>query len=448
MVKPCLRPQPGAIARAAISLAVLLVALGCTETPPQRPLPTAVTAPSREPPPAATSSQPTPLPLSPLTLVWWTPEFLSPSATQPAGPEIKRQLDQFTTAQQGKIRVEPVLKARYGNGGLLDYLLSAQHVAPSVLPDIVALDVAELQGAVDAGLLQTLDGLLDVDLVDGLYPFAIRAGQYDGRPLAVQWMADLEHAGALPDQSWPELPQWDTLLTDGAPYLFALGTTQAGSSQSASVGLSSAALGHYLSAGGSMDAEDRELTLDAAPLRRMLTFYRDADQAGILPPNALELADSDAVWSVFAQGQIPRAQVSARRFYNERGDAGNPAFSRTPGWQEAAPPVASGWALAIVTPDPVRQEAAAQLISWLLEAPHAGAAAAAVNWLPTSPGALAIWPPSPYTEFLDELLATASPLPAGKGYPQIAARIHQAIISVIEDDTRVDAAIEEALQAQ
>ena len=78
-----------------------------------------------------------------LTLIWWTPEFISPKAPALAGPLLAKQLADFEAAHEGKVRVNPVLKARYGKGGLLDFLRTTQPVAPGLLPDIVALDVAD-----------------------------------------------------------------------------------------------------------------------------------------------------------------------------------------------------------------------------------------------------------------------------------------------------------------
>ena len=93
------------------------------------------------------------------------------------------QLDAFSAAQDGKVRVQVERKARYGKGGLLDFLRSAQPVASSVLPDLVALDVVELEKAVEAGVVQPLDRLLDDEVTARLYPFAREAGQFGGSAL-------------------------------------------------------------------------------------------------------------------------------------------------------------------------------------------------------------------------------------------------------------------------
>ena len=70
-------------------------------------------------------------------------------------------------------------------------------------------------------------------------------------------------------------------------------------------------------------------------------------------------------------------------------------------------PIAGGWALAITATDPARQQAAADLIAWLLKPENAGSWSLAGGWLPTSPAALRTWGANPYYEFLDARLASA-----------------------------------------
>ena len=128
--------------------------------------PTAFPAPSTAVPTVAAS--PTD---DTLTLTWWTPEFFSPNAPQPAGPLLAQQVAEFEQAAGGIVRVSPVLKARYGKGGLLDFLATAQGVAPGILPDLVALDVAELESAVAAASADPQDAILGPGLQYGANPW-------------------------------------------------------------------------------------------------------------------------------------------------------------------------------------------------------------------------------------------------------------------------------------
>lgn len=437
---------PGLLASIVV---VLSLVAGCAS-----PTPTPPPAPRTQPPtqaPAPTSA-PTAIPSSSgdeLTLTWWTPEFLSPQASQPAGQVLTKQLDAFSKAQDGKVKVETVRKARYGKGGLLDALRTAQPVAPGTLPDIVALDAAEVSKAVDAGLLQPLNPVLDTSVTEKLYPFASEAGLFNQGLYGVQYLADVDHVAYLTSQVAEAPATWDELIERKTAYLFPLAAPQAGSSQGTSgrpaESLSHAILGQYLSAGATLGA-DRRLVLEPQPLLKLLTFYADASKNGVLPPAALDLPDGEAVWGIFSQGQAPLALVNARN-YVKKGDL-QAEYAAPLGANGAAPSVASGWVLAIVTQDPERQRAAAELIAWLLKPENAGEWAASAGWLPTSSDALKSLGTGPYWSYLDGQMAQARALPTGQDYATTAARIQTAIQSVVRDQTDPKAAADAAINGQ
>ncbi len=381
----------------------------------------------------------------PLTLTWWTPEFLSPKAAQPAGPLLAKQLSEFEAANGGKVRVSAAPKARYGKGGLLDFLLSARPVAPGILPDLVALDVSELEQAAAAGLLQPLDGLLDESVTGDLYPFATASGRFDDHLLAVQFAANLEHLAYRPDQVKRPPDAWDDVLSLKMPYLFPIGSPQPGASGGTSGGLQPAVLGQYLSAGGTYDPAARQLAVEAEPLTRLLTFYETAAKTGVVPPNALDLIDQDAIWAVYGAGQVPMADVSARHYLTDPGGLKSSGFAPAPGWSGPVRPVAGGWALGITTTDPERQRAAAALIAWLMKPENAGSWAMAAGRLPTSPAALKTWGAIPYYAFLDQQLADAVSVPIGPGSAQAAAQVQKAVEAVLKGKSTPAEAVEAAV---
>jgi maltose-binding protein MalE len=436
-----------------LALVMMLVVAGCAARPAPTSVTTPAVAPTRAQPVPSASAQPsgevvagTATP-GPLTLTWWAPEFLSPKAPQPAGPLLAEQLAEFESSQDGKVRVTVVPKARYGKGGLLDFLRTAQPVAPAVLPDLVALDVSELEAAAAAGLFQPLDGLLDKSITDNLYPFAIASGKFGDRLLAVQYAADLDHLAYRKNEVKKPPPTWAALLAAQDPYLLPVGNPQPGASGQSFGGLYYTLISQYLSGRASYDPAERVLSVEQEPLRRMLDFYDAAVKAGVLAPAAQELADADAVWNAYAQGTAPLAEVSARRYLNEGANLKDSFYAETPGWAGPVAPIAGGWALAITATDPVRQRAAADLIARLLEPENAGSLAAAGGWLPTSPAALRTWGANPYYEFLGARLASAISPPAGSDSAQAAARIRKALESVIKGESDPAAAVDAAINA-
>jgi multiple sugar transport system substrate-binding protein len=420
-------------------LATLSVLTACTTAaPPASPGSVAV-GPS---PQARASAKPSPTASSPAaiatpasdaqTLTWWTPEFFSPQPSQPGGQQLAKYLADFEAAHNGKVRVAPVLKARYGKGGVLDYLRTAQAVAPSLLPDIVVLDTAELESAAASGLLQPLDGLLDKNVLAALYPFARESGQIDGKQVGVQVIADLEHV--IYDRGQVNLPPetWTGVLASKISYALPAGSPQPVSVTTPPEDIQRDYLSQYLSAGGVIDPQTRHLDLQDQPLQSVLKFYDDARRASLLAPAALEMTGPDDSFNAYAQGQVMMAHVSARRYLAGRDVLQNTGFAATPGNSAAATPIPTGWALAIVTPDPERQKLAAEFISGLMAPENMGGWTAAAGWLPASPTALATWSAGPYRDFLSQQLGVAVSHPVGADYPQTAARMQKALASVLK----------------
>jgi ABC-type glycerol-3-phosphate transport system substrate-binding protein len=403
------------------------------------PAPVATGPGAPAPPPTDTTSS------GVFVLTWWTPEFISPKAGQAGGGLMGEYLSQFEQTQGGKVKVNPVLKARYGKGGLLDYLRTAQPVAPGILPDVVVLDTAELEKAAGLGLLQPLDKLLAPQLLADLYPFAREVGQFDGQQLAVQYVADLDHVAYSRAKVAAPPINWNSLLANKTKFLFPAGNPQPAAAGSLSDDVQAIFISQYVSAGGIVKAENRQLVLQEEPLLRVLTFYSEGQMAGVLPPAALDLVNPDDAFSVYARGDVEMANVSAHRFLASQDSLPNTGFAPLPGWDEPAPPVAQGWALAITTTDPVRQKVAAEFIVWLLSAQRSGAWAEAAGWLPVMPQGWQPWGSAPYYDFLYQQLATAIAHPAGPGYSQTAGQLRKAIVSVLKDRVSPAQAVQVAL---
>lgn len=428
-----------------LALALGIGLAGCrtseTSSPTVVPSPTPSRTPTRTVAPVPT---PTTTPSSSvITLTWWLPEFLSPKAPQPAGPMLAGYLTDFAAATGGKVQVLPVVKARTGKGSVLDYLRTAPPVAPAILPDIVALDVGDLEQVAALKLLQPLDALLPAQTLAGLYPFARSAGRFNNQQLAVQLIADIEHV-AYNRSIVVEPPQtWAGLAAQRIFYAFPLvhATAPTGAMDDLEPGF----IGQYLSAGATFDPQTRHLTVQEQPLLRVLTFYGEARAAGRLPDAFLRATDDGQTWTTFAGGQAQMVLISARRYLLARDTLKDVSFAAPPGWSAPAPAPASGWALAVITSDPVRQRAAADLIAWLLGPERLGPWSQATGWLPTSPAALATWGATPYHEFLDQRLAQAVSRPIGSDYPQVASRINRAIAAVLQGTSSPAEATQAAL---
>ena len=271
--------------RQQIMLVTLIVALAlmtacAPETPPGVELSSGATSnvasvqPSADTPVAPVATAPS----GPLALNLWAPDFMSFDPAQPGGALLDDMLTEFEAAYPEPLRVETQIKSRYGKGGLLDYLRTAQPVAPGILPDIIALDAAELEAAVAAGAVRPLDGLIDPELLAELYPAARALGRIGGQQYAIPFAVDIEHVVYDPAVTSSPPETWTGLLTGDTRYLFPLSIPAVRSGPAA--GVPPVLLSHYLGAGYALDFETRRLELNSEPMLRMLSFYDSATVLG------------------------------------------------------------------------------------------------------------------------------------------------------------------------
>ena len=146
--------------------------------------------------------QPSPTPKRNLT-IWLTPAF-APDPSTSAGSLLEERLIAFQQTNPG-ISVIVRLKEEQGSGGLLETLLAAHNVAPSVLPDVIAIDPIALNSAALKGLLIPLDGLVAQPNSPEWYDHAISTtydlGSFFGLPFA----SDAEVLAYRMDR-YPEVP--------------------------------------------------------------------------------------------------------------------------------------------------------------------------------------------------------------------------------------------------
>jgi ABC-type glycerol-3-phosphate transport system substrate-binding protein len=401
------------------------------------------TLPTDTPSPAQPTALPTDIaPLAPsvITLTIWTTEAFSPTQTITSGRILAQEVAEFE-ASQSDVRLEFVLKKPYGKGGILDYLLTTGAVVPELLPDIVVMDVDELRAAVQAELVQPLDELLSPDLISDLYPFALQASTFERRLYGLQYQADLEHwvydtgRMAIPPSSWPGV------LSNPGPSIFPAG------GQASLV--NDAFLIQYLAvrpwpAEGSADAS----FLETDSLAAVLQYYQDGLSRGIFPADILDYQTTNDCWREYLTRQIATAQVSAHQYLAERHRAQNSAPAPIPAINGPAAPLNRGWVLALVTPDPVRQSAAAEFMSQLL-APETNAAwNQSTIYLPTRQAALALWDPEDsYGPFIHQQLQAARPRPAIPNYARTAAAMQQAVEDVLTGMATPDEAAAQAVES-
>jgi arabinogalactan oligomer/maltooligosaccharide transport system substrate-binding protein len=398
--------------------------------------------PTGTPPPSQPTAVPTDdAPAAPtvITLTIWTTETFSPTQAITSGQILALHAANFE-ANQSDISIQFMAKKPHGKGGILDFLLTTQAVVPELLPDLVFIDVDELDNAVQAGLVQPLDDLLSPSLVSDLYPFARQSCTYDGRLYGLQFQADLDHLVYNTGQMTIAPSSWPGVLSNPGPYLFPAGG-QAGL-------VNDAFLIQYLAVRAQPSEGIPEGPfLDVDAVVAVLQFYQDGVSRGIFPTNISDYHDSDECWHDYLSGEAALTHVSAHRYLADRGNLQASAVAPIPAINGPGGSLSRGWVLALVTADPTRQSLAVEFMTGLMSPETNAAWNRAASYLPTRVAALANWDETDsYTHFLQQQLQSARPRPVMPDYTQAAAALQEAVEDVLGGSTTPEEAAAKAIE--
>jgi ABC-type glycerol-3-phosphate transport system substrate-binding protein len=367
----------------------------------------------------------------PITLTLWLPTEFS---AEPARQILAQQLAAFAASDDGA-PTQVLIKTDHGPGGLFDLLKSASPVAPRILPDLIALDAAELEPAARAGLLQPIGPLLPADLVADLFPFARELGTVNQALYGVVYRADLEHLAFDSKQINPAPLRWSEIVSATRVYVFTL--------RDADWLISDTVLAHYLALGGRLIDAEGQPQIDQAALTKLLAQYRQAQSAAVLPLNLLDIDDEAEAWQTFQSTGAALVNVRATRYLSEELRLPAVQFAPLPAFDSPTRPIARGWVLALVAREPRRQAATVRLLQWLLAPDRNGAFTQASRALPGRRAALSIWDQAdPYIGFiLDQLIMARAAPPAS-----ILAVVGPPLSKAIEDVLTGRATPDEAAQ--
>jgi ABC-type glycerol-3-phosphate transport system substrate-binding protein len=424
----------------AISLLAGLLLAACNANPIS-PTPTGPALESTNTPGGTPTVQPspTPTPNTSITLTLWAPPAFSPGPDTSVQRLLDQQLQTFAISGEG-FPVQVLTKKANGGGGLLDLLRSASPVAPGILPDVIALDTTDLETAARAGLIQPIDDLISPELLNDLAPAARGLGTINGGLYGVVYSLDLGHLAYI-TRSIETVPlTWNEVLTSTQRYIFAL--------HAPNNSVSDSVLAQYLAFGGTLLDSDRHPTLDADALTGLLDLYVQAQKEGVLPANVLDLNGPDDVWNSFVANKAALVNVSASRYLTAEQTLPDLSYAALPAIKQPTPPLARGWALAIVTADPDRQLKAMRLIDWLLSADRNGAWSQAAHILPGRLSSLDTWNQSdPYTTFIRLQLQAALPAPSASTLNTLGPILRKAIDDVLSGRAAPADAAQAALAA-
>ena len=413
---------------------------------------TSVLLPSTPSPAPITETIPTESQPLIVTIGLWLPEEMDPYQNTPGAKVLAQQLDAFTD-RHTEVQVDVVVKKSHGRGGLFDFLRTAWNAAPSVLPDLIVLDAADLESAAAAGLIQPLDAVLPSAALADRFPFAAEMTTINGQTVGFVLGADMPHAAYRRETLETPPLTWQQVLSPPVQFVFPVGGLNRE--------VNDATLIQYLAAGGQMTDAEGNPHLDGDALLSVLQFYHTGMGSLALSPTvtmtvsplpisptlALNTYDIDQAWEKFQAGVGDLTIVQARQYWTEADDtvaiAPIPTLHGHP-----FSVVSGGWAIAMVTPDSARQNVALMLLDWLIAPDRNGAWSQAAGYLPGTRSALREWELSSTDRMtLRGLLNAAVLRPPPAAMETVGRVIQEAVVAVLRGRATPEQAVSAALES-
>lgn len=373
------------------------------------------------------------------TLIVWVPPELTLTGEEEAGI-LSAQLNAFSVNYPD---LELVFEQKLvsGQGSILNYLRTGRSVAPSILPDLVALPVEQLTPAAAEGLIFPLDGFLDPALIEDLYPAAQEMSRSEERVIGYPFaLTNLPHLAYDSDVITGTFPlTWETLTTEARGGLIFPADGPDGAVL---------ALEFYLLAGGSLVDEAGRPTLEVEPLAIALEQLSLGRSSGFILPQSNNVVTLDGAWQIFQNGPASLVQTTADQFLTSRTAEVSHAFGPIPGLDDYLVPLVDGWAWAVSAPEPEQQALAVELLTVLISDSNLGAWSMEHQLLPARRAAFEQWPvdDDPYVAFLQQEVARAQPDPLPTGSPTINV-LSDAVYDVVSSLKTPQTAAEEAAAA-
>jgi len=378
-------------------------------------------------------------PVSPLR-VWLPPEI---GARTPEGAQqLADQVRAFEAANNGlDVLIEQ--KPAEGAGGILSYLRTGTTVAPTILPDVIALPTGAIADPAVRQLLFPLDGLIDPIVAADAYPDAVAQVTGEERLFGVPFAAaGLPHLVYAPVDITGTIPMnWTTFISDTNHTL----VLPADSRDGALFGLE-----FYLAEGGTLVNQAGQPDLQAEPLARALR------QIAQRPENLLQsrqLKTLDEAWQYFQVGRSGFLWLRADYYLGRRAElaaapsAPELAYSRVPGPSGPLTPLTTTWAWAITTADPARQALAVAFIQSLIDPEALAGWAELSQLLPARREAMALLAEgNDYYRFAGQELERSRAMPISESSRQLAV-IGDAVFQVLTTDASPEAIAEQAVSS-
>lgn len=360
------------------------------------------------------------LDVRPLTV--WAQASLLPPADSEAMQILSAALETFA-AQESDLIVEFVPKSDRGQASLLNYLRSAQRVAPAVLPDLILLDAQQLWQVAELGLIQPVT-LTELVTAEGYYPFTLDAVTINENLYGFPYFADVLQLVYNPEVVSSPPATWAELLASNERFVFQ------GGGQNGLV--DDWVVLHYLAVGGETTLEG---SVNTTALATLFTDLAQGQSAGVLPPDLITFASSNAIWSALSAETATLASLPASQYLSQLTPESPYRAGSLPRPNDSPRTIARVYAFAILTNDEGRRSQALALLDHLFDPELHSELTLTMHWLPTRPVVLENWPNTlTFKGVVRSQLEGAVAFPSDRSFTDFARQLQQMLTRVLNGE--------------
>ncbi len=369
-------------------------------------------------PAPTTTPAPSPTP-GPLVLTLWVPPQMDPNSGSESAQLLQERVNAFIHANPG-VEVRLRVKALSGPGGLLESLTTATAAAPAAVPALVALPRVDLETAALKGLIYPLDGLSKVMDDPDWYPYAVQLSQVEGSTFGLPVGGDAMVLMYRPEKVGITPTNWASVLSLGRPVIIPAGDPQ-----------SIATLALYQSAGGTVQNDKRQPTLNSAILAEVLQLYANGAKSGCFPYWLAQYSSDKDAWQAYREQRANFLVTWSSQYLNEL-----PVDSSAiplPSLGETSYAFSTGWLWSVSDPDPERRETSIRLAEFLTSSDFLAKWTPASSLLPARPSSMTAWPDQSQTSLVENIVQSAQVLPSNDLVASLGPVLQDATLQIIKN---------------
>jgi len=409
--------------RRLLILLIIISIVGCTTPPPLDATPSPEASPTPTTASAFETKEPETTPNGPVSIRIWLPSEFDPTNGSPAAEHLQERLGEFME-RRSNIRIETRIKDVEGAGGIVDTLATAGAAAPLALPDLVALPHHALENAAIKGLLQPFDGFTTAMDDPDWYEFARQLSHLQNNTFGIPFAGDALILVYRPSVIENKPVDWTSTLEVYTDTTVTLSFPAADPN-----GL--VTLTYYQSTGGPILDEENRPILDAVQLTEVLTYYQQAQQSSLMPFWLTQYETDEQSWNAYEENQSEMVITWASRYLKnlpvDSAGAPIPMSDGTPFT------LATGWAWALVSPDPGRQAISAQLAEFLTTSEFLAEWNAASGYIPPRPSSLSAWENVSILTLLNQVAPSAQLEPSLDVITTLGPVLRKAAVDILKD---------------